>query len=467
VFSTSDLVFAGILALCLICILHLSTSRGFRFSPVVLFFFVFTVQQALGSMFLLTDGTPVDRLARLALSLGIIGFTAGVWVVSVWARFRPAVELPAIRQRMHLEEPALGPKVFVMLVGYLLSTAIVLYYFRQGGGMPLVQGVSAMISGDATDVAQQIVKERRMELTYAEVTKYRGQGYVDQLRNLVLPYVALSFVLWGWKSKRRVHRLLGILSAAPVVLFLVATGQRHPMLAFLLSTTILGYVLSKPETHKKVLGICFAVGVVVFIVLSFFLGRYGHTGVLSTDVHSLFMAVAIRIFFSNAIGTLAVFRLFPNPEPFRWGTTWLNDMHGFLPGAYAGFSAWLYHRLYGVVGTASPMSFGEMYANFGLGGVAFGGALMGMLLQAMQVFWARRREYRAEHFVLYALGSMAFLRWAIGGVLGPIQYGLVTLPLLYALIHAGQHLLIGARESIHKAARGSARRATVARFSQP
>src|SRR5206468_1709423 len=103
---------------------------------------------------------------------------------------------------------------------------------------------------------------------------------------------------------------------------------------------------------------------------------------------------------------------------------------------------------YGVVGTASPQCFGEMYVNFGLPGVFFGSVIQGMFLQALQVLWARRREYRAEHFAIYALGSMTFGRWAIGGLLGPIQYGMVTLPVLYAMIRMGQWLLVGARRSV-------------------
>ena len=114
---------------------------------------------------------------------------------------------------------------------------------------------------------------------------------------------------------------------------------------------------------------------------------------------------------------------------------------------YVAFSAWLFRRLYGFTGTASPMCFGEMYANFGLAGVFFGGAVLGAVMQGMQVAWARRPRYRAEDVVLYAMVSMAFARWAMGGLLGPLQYGLFALPMLWVCIRMGQVFILGVTSS--------------------
>lgn len=438
-------LFLGLAALCFVCVLRCSTARTFRFSPALLFFIIFILQQVLGCMFLLDESVPGDVRSRWGLELGMIGFALGVLAITVWMRFSPTRELPALRDRIRLQENGLREKVVIMTLGYTLALGIVALYFKQAGGIPLFEGLGALVSGDEARTAQVLLKERRMELTYAEGSSYRGQGYIDQLRMIVLPYVVSCLFLWAWHTRRRGLQIVTVALGAPVVVFLMGTGQRHPLLAFLLSLTILGYVMAPPHTHRRVLGIFFAVGFGFFFALTFMLGRYTHTESLASDMGMVALGLWNRICYSNAFGTMALFELFPNPEPFRWGTTWTNDLRGFLPGPYVALSAWLFRRLYGFTGTASPMCFGEMYANFGFIGVFVGSALVGAGIQVVHVLWARRRTYGAEDLVVYAMLSMGFARLAMGGLLGPIQYGLVGLPLLYLAVRAGQNVLIGLR----------------------
>ncbi len=88
------------------------------------------------------------------------------------------------------------------------------------------------------------------------------------------------------------------------------------------------------------------------------------------------------------------------------------------------------------------MCFGEMFANFGLIGVFMGAFVLGLALQLVHIHWSRRRLFRAEHIVLYAMLSMSFARWAMGGLLGPIQHGLVALPALFVLVQVGRNLVL-------------------------
>lgn len=447
---SSDIVLSAALAVCFWCIVRWTTGPGFRFSPAILFFVVFALQQVFGCMSLVDPSDPRRSLARTGLLLGMLGFTAGVGAVNVWLGFRPA-ELSTVRDRFEFHERDLGAKLIVMIIGYLVSLAILAAYFQSSGGIPLFDGIAALASGDELRLAQQLLKDRRMEVTYFESSSYRGQGYVDQVRMVALPYIVPCFVLWArGQKKRRWHVLAGV-AACPAILFLMATGQRHPVIAFLLASAILAYIVSSPATHKKILGIFFAVGFVIFFAMTFMLGRYTHTDKLGSDLLMVFLGIWNRIIYSNAYGTIALFDLFPNPEPFRWGMTWLRDLQGFLPGPYVAFSSWLYRRLYGTVGTAAPMCFGEMYVNFGLWGIVAGSACMGVVLQLTQVYWARRRSLKVEDLVLYALLSMACMRWAMGGLLAPIQHGAVGLPLLAFAVRAGQLFVVGLRTAAQRA----------------
>jgi len=439
--SLGNQMCAALSLLCLVVLVRCTTARGFRFSPALLFFILFILQQVVGCMLLLREDDPSAVRARLGLELGMIGFTLGVAAITVCMRFSPTRELQALRARIRLDEAGLREKVIVMTIGYAVAMAIVMVYFLRGGGIPLFEGIRAVASGDEVRAAQILLKERRMEMTYFEDSSYRGQGYVDQLRMVVLPYVLACLFLWARQSGKRGLQIAVGLLAVPTVVSLMGTGQRHPVLSFLLSLTILGYVMTSPHLHRKVLGACFAVGFSIFFALSFMLGRYAHTNSLGGDLSMVALGLWNRIAYSNALGTMALFDLFPNPEPFRWGTTWTNDLYGFLPGPYVAFSAWLFRRLYGFTGTASPMSFGEMYANFGLPGVLIGSAMLGFAMQAAHVWWARKKVYRAEDLVVFAIGSMGFARLAMGGLLGPIQYGFVGLPLLYFFVRLGQWVL--------------------------
>jgi oligosaccharide repeat unit polymerase len=432
----------GALALiCLLVVVKCTTARTFRFSPALLFFLLFILQQVLGCMFLLREDLPGNTRARLGLELGMVGFTVGVVTTSVWLRFSPGKELQALRSRITLSETGLREKVVIMVIGYALAVSLVSVYFLRAGGIPLFEGIGVLVTGDEARTAHLLLKQRRMELTYFEDSSYRGQGYVDQLRMIVLPYVVACLFLWARETKHRRKQIAACLLALPPIVFLMGTGQRHPILAFLLSLTALGYVMTPPALHRKVLGGFFAIGFGVFFALTFVLGRYTHTDSMASDMSMVALGLWNRICYSNAFGTMAVFDLFPNPEPFRHGWTWLSDLRGFLPGPYVAFSAWLFRRLYGFVGTAAPMSFAEMYANFGLPGVLFGSAIVGIVMQTAHVVWARKKSYRAEDLVIYAMGSMGLARLAMGGLLGPIQYGLVGLPLLYVSVRLGQWTL--------------------------
>lgn len=451
--SAPNFAFSALLVACLACLLRWTTARGFRFSPALLFFFIFVLQQALGCMFLVDDADPGSRASRTGLALGILGFTLGVGAASVWLGFRPQQELPEVRRRFEFSEPDLGAKVLILILGYGVSTAILFAFFHQSGGIPLFQGVSAFLSGDEVRMAQQLLKERRMELTYHETSGYRGQGYMDQIRMVALPYIVPCLILWAFRCGTRRMRWAAVASAGPVLILLLGTGQRHPVLAFLVGMSILGYLVSDPRHHKRILGAFAAAGFVVFFIMTYLLGRYTHTDDFGQDLLMVFRGIWNRLVYSNTFGTMALFELFPNPEPYRWGMTWIRDLQGFLPGPYVAFSAWLYRRLYGAVGTAAPMCFGEMYANFGLPGVFVGGACLGLAFQAFHVVWWRRSRIGVEHLVVYALASMALMRCAVGGLLAPIQHGVVGLPLLYVAVRAGQTFLVGVQSTLRDRAR--------------
>lgn len=439
--GSPNLVFGALLAVCLALLVRWTTTPGFRFSPALLFFFIFTLQQAIGCMGLVDEADPRERLARLGLALGILGFTLGVGAANVWARFDPR-ELAGVRSRFEFTETHLPTKVGIMALGYVVSVAILAFSFHQSGGIPLFQGIAAFVSGDEVRMAQQLLREKRMEMTYFETSSYRGQGYLDQIRMVALPYIAPCFIIWAVLSRRKLWMFAAAIATMPVLVFLLGTGQRHPVAAFLLTGSIVGYIVSTPAQHKRLLGSFAAVGFVVFFIMTYLLGRYTHTDDFRQDLLMVLWGIWNRIAYSNAYGTMALFDLFPNPEPFRWGMTWLRDLQGFLPGPYVAFSAWLYRRLYGAVGTAAPMCFGEMYANFGLIGVAVGGACLGLFLQTLQIHWARMPRIRVQHVVLYGLLSMAFMRWGMGGLLAPIQHGAIGLPLLQALVAGGQQMLL-------------------------
>ena len=448
--SAANIVFLAVVAAGFALVVRTSTAPGFRFSPALLFYVIFVLQQAFGCIGLIAEDFGGGVLARVGLGLGIAGFAIGTWVANVWAQFRPS-ELTGIRSRMEFNEPRRDVKIAIVLAGYAVSVAFLAVYFQRSGGIPLFDGISAFVSGDEARVAQQLLKERRMEMTYFEASSYRGQGYVDQIRMIALPFSIACLVLWGFASRRRRYVALAAIGVVPVLVFLMGTGQRHPMAAFVVSLAIIGYVVTDPSRHRRLLSWLGGVGFIAFFAMTYLLGRYTHTDNFAKDLLMVFHGIWNRIIFSNAYGTLALFELFPNPEPFRWGFTWLNDLQGFLPGPYVAFSSWLYRRLYGTVGTAAPMCFGEMYANFGLPGVLFGGFCLGLLLQTLQVVWARQSRYRVEHIVLYALGSMAFMRWGMGGLLAPIQHGAVGLPMLIAAIRIAQQVWIGIETSCRDA----------------
>lgn len=198
-------------------------------------------------------------------------------------------------------------------------------------------------------------------------TIYFGQGYFKMLYLTISPlFIAILYTLY------RVQKRKLTLPITLMVIFCVfgaLNGQIWPTVNLILMFCIVvfafdyifldKYIKSKDffNIFKKGLALLF------FVFIFIFLYRYAQS-ISGREFENFFMDTFKRIY---ADDTTTLYQIFPQEQDFRFGSTWLNDLSGFLPGSSQNFSYEVHYLVHGGGWgyTLSPGLFASGYVNFG------------------------------------------------------------------------------------------------------
>ncbi|MFB0517192.1 MAG: hypothetical protein ACETWG_11400 [Candidatus Neomarinimicrobiota bacterium] len=413
---------------------------GLIITPTTLFFLLFTIFTYIGGLILFfSNGEGVsygggDRnyTFYLVIHMGILALVLGVLFAAISFRFSPRRELNLFRRTPWRDVHDLpGDTIFIALVG-IVALFMSMWFMYSRGTLPLIE---ALMAQGRENVYELAVTARAEYSRYGRgAGQYFYQGYFQQFYIVILPFVTIYVGSKYLHYRRAGLLILWIVLGIITTFFLTMSLQRWPLMFFVIMNYVVyaSYIGRIRVAHALFFAI---VTLALFSSLTYIRGSEN----LAIAMHW----VVTRIFMVNVDVLYSILEMFPEHFAFFGGQAILSDLKGLLPGPNVGFTRWLFDALYRVYGngTASTMLWGELYADFGLGGVWISSLLVGFVMQSVYITFIRGRK-NLLRLVLYTFLFVASGLLAIGGLVGIIiQFGIVTLLLLIAALNTMRWVL--------------------------
>lgn len=364
-----------------------------------------------------------SQRALVAHFLWFSGMIFGLIVLTALRRGRPFV-LSSVNDIRKLG--GLSGNRDLILIFIILGIVSVALTFLMLGRVPLLIGFETAISGSGDLTMHQA---RRMNtITHrAGDTFYFGQGYLRQIYTVVAPVFCAAFYLlmkMGPVPSDRGVRL-ALLLFGLFFLFGALNGQIWISLTVGVYFGLVAVLVMVWQGRRQVVGRLLLRGLRYYIYLISFVfayrlfqilgGRHVEGGWIGSTVKRIWSYDRIRLF-----------ELFPDVYPFRWGSTWINDLRGILPGPLESFAYESHYLIHGGAWgfTASPGIIASSYLNFGYVGVFFV-AFAFTVLFCLIFTWL----VGCNSAVRVALGALVSVRFAFGlpGDFAPYIVDLLTI----------------------------------------
>lgn len=337
-------------------------------------------------------------LYLLAVHAVLLLLPLGIALASFLLRFKVERELSAYMSA----EPEPGRRPFlapflILVVGAL--TVSVLYLGRLAA-VPVLQliGMTAQL--------EALVRSREA------ATGLFGPGYYGYSLsfNVVLPF--LTYLAWAQfrATRKRAYRTLFWLLVMATCFMLVSSLQKAPVAMFFLGLYTLAVVASGRFHLRHALGIAVLMLVVPTLIVLLLLWQ--SPGDALERVSVSVEAVLRRIFIGQTEPLYYYFEVFPDVHPFAHGRTIglyarLAGVELFPAGQYV--HSYRYPVRFLVLGSSNSAFIGDMYANFGCGGMLVSIVCVGVLLQTFQIGLVRSRK-TPLNLALYAFLCIAFAK---------------------------------------------------------
>lgn len=401
------------LAFTVISLFGLAIFRRVWIANPLFLFLVFNWVIGVGIIFLLDPGSTADVIHFAAVVISLIGFIAG-GMLALFGRRGGFVRLYSDFWAKPLESdpPAVGRLSVLLLVTSVLVS--LLYYRAIGYNLAVLA-----LRGADVDVTT-------MRLGAYAGEAYFAPGFVNQLKNTVLPIAMLAVFL---SIRAALPRAVFCIVMAPVAIYcLLGTGQRTFFVFFVLMALIFISVIRRGRFGRRNLIILGSIFFFVFTLQSVLLGRVEEFGISSG-----ISEVAHRVFSSNQLAAVVGFR-YIHGEGIQYGRDWLQSVIGILPGhSGSDVSNRIFSIMYGGMRGTSPLSvWGSAYYNFGLPGALVLGSLMGVIYGSVYRIFLRGK-FIVFRVACYSAIFLYLSVWVAGSPIQLLNNGLATAVLLLIL----------------------------------
>lgn len=228
---------------------------------------------------------------------------------------------------------ALEKPTRTMIVFLFVSALITAAYFIAAGSVPFIAGIQNLLGLGDYDV-------RDLRLDTYKGERYLAPGYVNQVKNVLLPALAAIAIANLWRLNRVGPRVIAVAMAFGVVVALFGTGQRSFGVVFAI-TLIGAYALVKGGVNRAV-GL--RVGLVILLVFTLSTAALGRSAIQAQEVEGVGAVVGVyvgevfeRVFWGQQVAALYAEEVVGN-----WVITPLSDwwatLAGYLPGQSGGTS---------------------------------------------------------------------------------------------------------------------------------
>jgi hypothetical protein len=397
---------------------------------------VFALGQALlflGSLPLLDENNAVDRTHALVMLV-----TLGMFMIGVLGRDSAhPISDPAEwwSQTTKLEE---GQRFWISVLSLLaFSLTITTLYYRAVGANIFLDSLLSMTRTGAPLANAEGIREQ-----FYRGPVYFAPGYVNQFKNIILPFLTTYFLLRYRLAREKAAYYLGFGLLPAAILSLLGTGQRGAFADWIIFSVLFTLAaLPKVQAKRTALYLLVA-GLVLFGLGTFFLGRGPQSANIRLADQPVLAVVAEvweRGVWGNQETAIVGFRYVVRHGTV-WGSDWLQSLSQLLPrNLFPNKSATslpldIFELLYGGRGgTAPPSLWGSVWYNFGAAGIVVIPMVMG---------WQYHRLYASlfegpktlARIMIYAGATMILGLWIIGGPESLFNRGLITVFILKLIV---------------------------------
>lgn len=347
---------------------------------------VFFVQLGFIYFYFVYEKATFAQDALLTISLGILLAAVGGTVALFFLEPSPK----PYRISFNQVRWAYPFKAYIIVAIILLS--LTMLYFVLLGYVPLLMGLETLLSEGFT--SRLLQKPRTMRNIYInpDAAYIPFQGLLEAFRFVGLSMASIWFVHRFREGKQR---LLSVFMVAFCLFWLVSTGQRWPLLHFLINLFVYFSFTTNDCHFRRIASRIVVWGFVLGAIISALQARTNEVLVGLFEIASFGVAnLTGRILFGNAIAPVLSFQVFPYEYNWLWGHSYLQNLLSYLPGPYPSFPVTFnYMVMKEQVGfTAPPDFYTEAYVNFGLIGTLIMSFLVGVLLAMLDKLIVRYRD---------------------------------------------------------------------------
>ena len=335
---------------------------------------VFFVQLGFIYFYFVYEKATFAQDALLTISLGILLAAVGGTVALFFLEPSPK----PYRISFNQVRWAYPFKAYIIVAIILLS--LTMLYFVLLGYVPLLMGLETLLSEGFT--SRLLQKPRTMRNIYInpDAAYIPFQGLLEAFRFVGLSMASIWFVHRFREGKQR---LLSVFMVALCLFWLVSTGQRWPLLHFLINLFVYFSFTTNDCPFRRIASRIVVWGFVSGAIISALQARTGEVLVGLFEIASFGVAnLAGRILFGNAVVPVLSFQLVPNEYGWLLGQSYLQNLLSYLPGPAPSFPVTFYQMVTkDPTGFTSPPDFyTEAYVNFGLVGTLIMSFIFGVLL---------------------------------------------------------------------------------------
>jgi oligosaccharide repeat unit polymerase len=357
-----------------------------------------------GTLLLVDFAKPAHAWYATLMTIFIVAFAFASCYVGL------ATATPVRQRRRVLPVTRAGMKKIYSALA--VSFVVTIIYYALVGHLALFEALRPASNADITTL--------RLD-SYAG-DRYLAPGYFNQVKNAVLPSLAVATVysLYRIRVPRRQAKAAVIIVGTLVAL--LGTAQRGAFVVFVLSIGTL-MTIGRFRVKSRWLLAGALVAFAVFSLATVGLGR-SDTGVVEQAWH--------RAMVSNQAAGLAAFE-YTSELDIALGAEWAQSLRGLLPGrSGSDLASLVFEQLFGSRrGTAPPSLVGSIHHNFGGLGVAIFGLALGAAFQLLSGLMFRSEEMHVVELVGMAGFAAVGGAWIAGSPAFLINTGLATFAFLW------------------------------------
>lgn len=359
-----NLIIIILIAILLVLCLYLSKSffgaRNYLFSPIVVAFTYYALKTFPGTIdYALTMNTAKPLLGPFFSILGVV-------FALILLNAIPKKSKGSVYRTLFFSRPIVI--YFFILIGCLS----VMFTFLMFGNIPFLSLVKDLMGG-GVDVSMHDARRMNTLEHRSGNTTYFGQGYLKVIYLTISPiFICVLYIVKKLKNEStKFVKYLMIMFC----IFGALNGQIWPtvnlILLFSLITFSLPYIFNNTNTIPPSPFFLVKKGIKLMLIVLIFIFAYRYAQQMSGRSFDNFFSDTFRRIYYD--GPAVLYTLFPDTYDFRNGSTWINDLLGFLPGSSQNFSYEVHYLVHGGGWgyTLYPGLFVSAYVNYGFLGNFF------------------------------------------------------------------------------------------------